>query len=593
MMSAARVESDGRAAPYRVVVVEDEAILALSLERTLREFGLDVRGVAANAEEAIALADAERPDLLVMDIRIQGPRDGVETADVIRRAHDAAIVYLTAHSDPNTIARARETRPAGYLLKPFKKVDLQNLVSIALARRDAELELRGREEVLRITLSALDEAVLTTDLAGSVVSVNEAATALVGRADDEVLRQPLAQVLPLRKSDGQPLPADVFLAARHEARLPIDGVLETRDGPRTVVGTAVSVRQQGAPIGVVVALRDLTELLSTRRQLEFAERLSSLGSMAAGVAHELNNPLSVVLSNLGFALEESVTGELRQVILEAKDAAGRASRIVADLRSLSRPQPEKLQPTDLCDVLRHALNFTRSTWRAVASVELHLGPSPAVLVSPTRITQVLVNLITNAAHAMQGLPGRAHVLTLKVGTDDGDRAVLEVHDTGPGIDDALRERIFEPFFTTKPPGQGTGLGLAVSRSIVEQHGATLSLDSSSAGSRFTLSFASVGDKKAAPPPVVWLGAQTEESARLGCIAAAPTEDDVRRALRDAENAVIVTTLTRAALHPLLIAVPELDGRVVWAGDEPPVRGEVRVRRPFDVASLACFARQEH
>ncbi len=584
-MSSAPAVAAGKT--YSVVVVEDEAILALSLERTLRELGLDFRGVAASAYDAIALADRERPDVVLMDIRIQGSRDGVEAADVIRRQHDVAIVYLTANSDPKTIERAQATRPAGYLLKPFKKTDLQNVVNIALSRRDVELELRRREEALRITLSAIDEAVVTTDLRGVVTSVNEAATQLVGRDDGELLQRPLAEVIPFqRRDEAREGAREVVVAAGEGERVALDVVLETPAGARSLMGTAVSLRQRGVPFGVVVALRDLTDLLVTRRQLEFAERLSSLGTMAAGVAHEINNPLSIVLMNLELALDESLGVNAQRYLREARDASQRVVRIVSSLRLLSKPQPEPVKQFDVREPLMRALNFTRASWKKVSAVELQLERTPLVLGSPTRITQVLVNLIINATQAMHSVGDARHKLSLISTTGADGRALLKVRDTGPGIPESLRERIFEPFFTTKSVGEGTGLGLAVSRSIILQHNATMTVDSSSGGTCFTIAFDAVGEAAARAAPVLWIGESAPGAIGVDDTHVPPVADAVGAALNNEQ--IVVAQVSRAQLQSLMVEVPGVESRLVWAGDEEPEVGEVRLLRPFDPAALQWF-----
>lgn len=577
----------------RIVIVEDEAVLALNLERQLRELGYDVRGVAADSKEALELVARERPDLLLMDIRIQGSLDGIETAREVQQRHDVAVVYLTAHSDPTTIERAQATGPLGYLLKPFKKPDLQNVVRIALDRRENERALQRREEALRITLSCIDEAIVTTDLGGAVTSLNVAATQLVGRDDAALMQRPLAEVLPLRRPDGTRLSADPVAAAQAQRRVPVEGQLDTPRGARSVVGTAVALRQGGAPFGVVVALRDLTELLQARRQLEFAERLSALGTLAAGVAHEINNPLSVVLANLSFALGEQTDAEVHEALLEAHDAGRRVATIVADLRAFSKPQSESFSAIDPREPLVAALGITRSTWKSVAGVDLNLGPVPAVLASPTRLAQVLVNLIVNAVHAMKTVATREHRLTLTSSLDDSGRVALSVRDTGPGVPDPLRERVFEPFFTTKPQGEGTGLGLAISRSIVEQHGGRFELTSDENGACFTIRLPPGGStpmRSFTRSRLCWVGAITEEARLMGCQPVAPVAADVRAALSE-QPAVVIAALGNQAFRALTRDVPDLEAQAIHVSDEAPRTGQIRLVPPFDFAALAALQRR--
>ena len=584
----------------RLVIVEDESVLALDIERHLTRAGFDVRGVAADSEEAVRLVERERPDLVLMDIRLQGARDGIDTAAELKERFDVSVVYLTAHSDPKTMERAQRTEPMGYLLKPFKKPDLQNVVTIGLARSHSERTLRRREEALRITLSCIGEAIFTTDAGGTVTYLNEAAEQLVGPLPSASLAQPLSVLVPLRSSDGGALPDKAVRDALAHGRVELEGTMARADGPRSVVGTAAALRQGALSFGVVVALRDLTELLLARRQLEFAERLGSLGTLAAGVAHEVNNPLSVVLSNLHFALTSSdvLPAEVREALADAQDGALRVSRIIGELRTFSRPQAEPLRPHDLAGALSAALHFTRAHWRTTAGVVLDLQAVPPVMASPTRLAQVFVNLIINAVQAMQSLPAQGHSLRCSTSTDARGRAVLALSDTGPGIPEALRQRIFEPFFTTKPEGQGTGLGLAVSRSIIEQHGGHLEVGSGpgGVGTTFTVVLPS-GQREApaAPLRALWVGlpcAESDALARAGATVLPPADlARVQEAVAEGRPEVTLLALPEAEARLLGAHWPEPESRLLRVGDEEPEPGMVSLRRPFDVGALTAFVRR--
>jgi signal transduction histidine kinase len=587
------------AAPLRrLVIVEDEAILALDIERTLTRAGFTVSGVAADGEAAVALVERERPDLVLMDIRLQGDQDGIETAATLKAKFDVPVVYLTAHGDPKTIERAQQTEPAGYLLKPFKKPDLQNVVTIALARMDDERKLRAREQFLATTLSCIGEAIVSTDEAGEITYLNRAAELLAGQTFSQSRHLPLSRVFALRTAEGEPLIEDALEAVRVRGRVALQGTLASPEGTRSVVGTAALVEDGTTRFGMVLALRDLTELLAARRQLEFSDRLSSLGTLAAGVAHEVNNPLSVVMANLAFLLgsKQLPVGEFSDVIRDAQDAAQRVALIVKDLQAFSGPQLGKLVPVDVRATLGPALHLTRSHWRTVAGIVLDLQPVPAVMASGPRLTQVLVALILNSIQAMKPLNG-AHLLRLSTSTDEQGRALLAISDTGPGINAELRYRIFEPFFTTKQPGQGTGLGLAVARSIVENHGGHLTVGSGpgGVGACFTLvlppSPASL-EQQVDPLRAAWLGEACAESRAL-CPQThllAGDELALREATQTAEVLFLAMPFSEAAA--LCVAHPELEPRVLHISDQEPPAGVMVVRRPFDAQAVTALVRRK-
>ncbi len=434
----------------RLVVVEDEGVLALDLERSLSAAGYDVRGVASDAESALELVAQERPDLVLMDIRLQGSRDGIELAAELRARFDVRVVYLTANGDPRTIARAEHTEPTGYLLKPFKKPDLHNAVTFGLARIASERRLREREESLRVTLECIGEAIVRTDLEGNVTYLNAAAEALSGRLAAEAVGRPFSSSFELRALAG--VPHDVAQVALGQESMLFQATLVHRTGPRTIAGTTMALRQNGSRFGTVFALRDLTELLVAQQHLERSERQASVATLAAGVAHEVNNPLSVVVSGLSYALgpDVSLPAECREALVDAFDAATRVGRIVSDLGTFSHPVKDQLRTFDPRDAVGTALSLTRQRWRQVAGVMLDLEPVPAVCCSASRLCQVFVNLLLNASQSMARQNDRAHTITISSRTDACGWAVITITDTGVGITDEQRQRLFQPFFTTPP-----------------------------------------------------------------------------------------------------------------------------------------------
>ncbi len=247
------------------------------------------------------------------------------------------------------------------------------------------------------------------------------------------------------------------------------------EGPREVAALADAFNQMTA------------SLAEQREQLIRTEKLASVGQLAAGVAHEIGNPLAAVLGYVD--LLKSDTGTLpewdrRDILARLKTETQRIHRIIQDLLAYSRPAREEARPTDPLGVLRGTLGLLAPQAR-FRGVNVELVPAEGgaeALISPERLTQVLVNLLLNAADAMGG-KGTIRAACARL---DG-RVVLTIADEGPGVPAELRRKIFDPFFTTKEPGQGTGLGLSISRSIVESYGGTLELASSERGARFVLS----------------------------------------------------------------------------------------------------------
>jgi signal transduction histidine kinase len=224
-------------------------------------------------------------------------------------------------------------------------------------------------------------------------------------------------------------------------------------------------------------------------QLAHGERFAAAGTLAAGLAHEINNPVAFVLANLNhlqsLRKEQDGAGEIEEVLLETQEGVARLRGIVDELMRLARTGQRGGERVDLSRVVGSALRMVRHEANAQVSVETSLAAVPQVLGDPGLLGQVVLNLLQNAIHALvaTGRPGRVRVLLRHA----GERVELRVEDDGPGIPEHVAPRIFEPFFTTKHPGQGTGLGLAVTREIVSRHGGSIDVETGPGGTRFRVS----------------------------------------------------------------------------------------------------------
>jgi PAS domain S-box-containing protein len=242
---------------------------------------------------------------------------------------------------------------------------------------------------------------------------------------------------------------------------------------------------------------DITERKAMQAQLVVSDRLAAVGTLAAGVAHEINNPLAFVLSNLSFLsgelhgvareLPHGRTAEMEEVLREAMDGAHRVRQIVRDLRTFSRGDDEVATTVNLQAVLESAITMARGELRMRAQIVREYRDVPQVEGNEGRYGQVFLNLLINAAQAIApGKPEQNEVrLVLR---EAGERVIIEVRDTGCGMPPEVRARIFDPFFTTKPVGEGTGLGLSICHGIITGFGGEITVESEEGrGSTFRVS----------------------------------------------------------------------------------------------------------
>jgi PAS domain S-box-containing protein len=280
-----------------------------------------------------------------------------------------------------------------------------------------------------------------------------------------------------------------------------ESVLRTASGESLPVAISTSPLRdkQQNPIGLVLVARDLREVANLRSRLVVSDRLAAVGQLAAGIAHEINNPVAFVRANLGAldqvletvacklpaALEAELDGPLsegHELIEESLDGVDRVVAIVRDVKGFSHAGEVAPQRVELNPLLDSVLRVSAPQLPAGCPVERDYGDVPPVRGAPQELKQVFLNLVINAAQAIGG-DGSIRIATRR----EGARVVVLVADEGCGIPPELIERIFDPFFTTKPVGEGTGLGLSISYQIVRNHGGEISAESEPGrGTRFRI-----------------------------------------------------------------------------------------------------------
>jgi PAS domain S-box-containing protein len=379
-------------------------------------------------------------------------------------------------------------------------------------RKRAEEELRRSEEKWRVLAQNLPDFVVMADREARILSINR----ILPEIDE-------AKVLSSTLYDF--LAEDAKGDYAREFRRAIEGAsvrLETRG--RGPAGKMVWYETQlvplvdpnGAVARVLVVSRDVTERRSMVASLAEKERLASVGMLAASVAHEIMNPLTYVLANLDFVVGERTDDPARRTkaLVEAREGARRMQQIVWDLRALGRAGGEELFYVDARTVLEIALRLSGPEVQRTASVVLELDEVPCVLASESRLCQVFINLLVNAAQAMESREVDGREIRVKTRHDEQANLVgIDIADTGDGISPESLGRIFEPFYTTK--AAGTGLGLSICRDIVERMGGRIDVASTvGAGTTFT----------------VWLSTTREatSSTQVGSSTAAPLSSSAVR-----------------------------------------------------------------
>ena len=416
----------------------------------------------------------------------------------------------------------------------------------AFAEKDAS-ERRANQQatVLRSVVETVAEGVVVTDARGEFLHWNPAAESILGTGSARVPIRQWPERLGLCFGDTlAPVTAEQVPLVRALAGETVDepGAFLLNQGAaepgRHVTISARPLKERDAIVGAVAVLRDVTEEKATQTRLLVADRLASIGMLAAGVAHEINNPLAAVIGNLELASQSvdrlserlqsnaapdaperrdalaerdltELAGTLQEMLHDGAQAADRVRRIVHDVRGLARSEGDTSSAVDVHSVLESVLRMAHNEIRHRAQIVREYGEVPLVRGNESRLCQVFLNLVVNAAQALPD--GRADENEIRIATriDDSGRVVVTVTDTGEGISPEVMRQLFVPFFTTKRVGMGTGLGLSICQRLVTAAGGEIRVDSRSGqGSAFHVALPSMHGAPAEAKPAPMPGANS-------------------------------------------------------------------------------------
>jgi len=411
--------------------------------------------------------------------------DGPSVLEYRIRTKSGDVCWLRDYRRPELdVAGTRVVRVFGAV----KDITEQKRAEEALRDAMLELEQRAGMEVARFraVLDQAGETILVIDpRTQSLVDVNDTACRTLGYSREELLKKGIVDI-----QVGIAAWENRALSELSESTASAEQVYRRKDGSTFPVEVTACLRRFMGQAYLVVVAREVTERKQLEAQLAQSDRLASVGVLAAGVAHEINNPLVYIMNNLSYVLTHMPDGydELVSALREARSGAERVRDIVKDLKTFSRSDSEKMEPMDVRAILDSAIKVAHNEIRHRAQLVRHYDEIPAVDAN-TRLGQVFLNLILNAAHAIGEGDVSNNQITVRVERRDAQNQVLvSIQDTGVGIPGDRLSKIFDPFFTTKPVGVGTGLGLSICRNITEALGGHIEVTSEvGVGSTFTVS----------------------------------------------------------------------------------------------------------
>ncbi|MGD2092424.1 MAG: response regulator [Candidatus Aminicenantes bacterium] len=468
----------------KIMIVEDELIVARSIENHLRKIGYEVVFITDSGERAIARAAEAKLDLVLMDIKLAGEIDGVEAARQIHDRYNIPVVYLTAYADDETLQRAKVTAPFGYIIKPFEPKKLHTTIEIALYKNNMERKLKESELRFRTLASCSPVGIFETDINGHCIYVNERWCEIAGLLPEQAMRDGWLKAL--HPEDRPAISNAWYQMVESGGKFTREYRFQTPGGKITWVygHTAPLKKESNEKTGYIGTITDITLLKKLEDELLTSKKLESIGILAAGIAHDFNNLLSVIMGNLSMIKNNpNITADQENMLKSAEKASAQAAELALKLVTFSKGGWLDRQEVTFSQLIQDTIEDKFHQREALFDINIP-GNLRRINGDADYLKQVFANLLLNAVEADKGTKGNITVAASNVDTIEeniplkkGQYVKITVKDKGIGIPKEDLPKIFDPYFSTKVRGaiKGMGLGLTICYSIIQKHGGHISV----------------------------------------------------------------------------------------------------------------------
>jgi len=486
----------------RILVAEEDPIFLKMIEDSLRESSYPYHiDKVSSGGECLRRLQTKQFDILLLDHHLP---DG-EGLDWLRRFNEVGLaiptIFVTTTGDPRLAIEVMKEGVFDYINRsaecakafPFvvnRAVEGHNLM---VEKVRLQKELIETKNFLESIVEKAGDAISVVDLEGQVLYWNEGAERIYGYTKEEMMGKKLADFLYpreeiLKREEERLMHQYMGRVKKGEVVSNVEVNRQTKEGKEIITSMTISPLRnaEGKIIGASRICKDITHLKKAEEKLILAERLSSLGELTAGVAHELRNPLAGIKINTQILSRKKDLPEMEKRILEStQEGIEKIQKIVDDMLHFAKPKASHFREEEINEVVEESLTILQTKLKRgnISSGFVKGKGLPKVWIDAHQIQQVLVNLILNAIQAME----KGGTLRIRTFMEDGGGVGVELKDTGVGIPKPHLKKVFDPFFTTK--SEGTGLGLSISMKILENHGATIDVESEEGkGSTFAIHF---------------------------------------------------------------------------------------------------------
>ncbi|MBN2651985.1 MAG: response regulator [Spirochaetales bacterium] len=483
----------------RICIVEDESIEAYDIKRILSREGYEVLGIYSSGEQFLSSAQSLLADIVLMDIRLAGKLNGIETAQKFHQIRNIPVIFLTAYSDDQTLNDFYKSNPHGYLIKPVDSRELIASIQIANIQHKTNLDIERSERKYRNLFQNSMSANFIIDKELKIIDCNNAFVEFSGFSDsNELVGQSL---LDFFQEDDLFDQDKLYSSISKKALVETDFVSKSGDIKKILLTLSSDSDLDDPSSQVRGIFLDISDRYVLQQQLKQSQKMEALGRLAGGIAHDFNNILTVILGYtilIPDKMERKIS--IDNDIDGIRNAADKAAALTKQLLALSRNQIMRQENIKISEIVRGMEKMLLRIVPENKILEISVDENDLnVYVDKSQIEMVILNLVINSSDAILDgglITVKSYLLHLDEARETlfdliepGDYSVLSVRDNGSGIPKDILGKIFDPFFTTKTPDKGTGLGLSTVDGIVKQSGGHIEiLTENGKGTEFRIYF---------------------------------------------------------------------------------------------------------
>ncbi|MBT4575809.1 MAG: response regulator [Candidatus Cloacimonetes bacterium] len=464
----------------RVLIVEDEMIIAQDIARISENCGYQVLDIVSSGEVAVPTAIQLNPDVVLMDIMLGDEMTGLVAAEEIHYALDIPIVFITAFADDKTINKSKMAEPFGYIIKPFDERELKAVIELAIYKHAMQQILKRSEAKYRRIFENIQDVFCEMELDGTIIEISPSIEAMSNHKRSDLLGSNIGDLI----TDKQQVTDLLNMNKNNNSIRDLEIKINNNDNViyYSVISQLLSDANDGSN-KIIASLHDITEHKLLEKRLMRAERLAGVGQLAAGIAHEIRNPLGNISSSIQYCLKKyELPTQIVQYLEIILRNSQNANKIIKELLDFATPREIELKTENISDIIKRSIDLVEARVKQnKVKIDLSIDMDlPKINLDAKWIEQTFLNLILNANDAMKG----GGVLKIKAALNN-ENINVTFEDNGQGIPSDEIEKIFDPFYTTKD--EGTGLGLSFIFQVITAHNGDVDVESRvGEGAKFTI-----------------------------------------------------------------------------------------------------------